>query len=372
MNSRERVMRTLNRKETDRLPVDFGGTVVSCMDYRAHIRLKNHFGIEDTASDKIIDYTMGTVEPCEQLKLMFGSDFRRVALGGEPPKITDGTFENGFGMKFKKAPPHEYFDLCFSPMQEASIADIDNMALPDPDDEALYYGLEDRARDLFENSPFAIVADFGVPGFYETSQKLRGYENLACDLIDNAQFVSALYDKLLDLQKRFFENYLAKVGKYAQVIGYADDLGMQDRPQISPATYRSQIKPYHKKIFDFIHERTDAKILLHCCGAIFPLIGDLIEAGADILNPVQTSAKGMEPSGLKQAFGDKIIFWGGVDEQYILPKGTKADIYAEVEKMIGIMGKGGGYIVAPGHNIQDDTPPENVVAMYEAVRAFNV
>jgi uroporphyrinogen decarboxylase len=338
------------------------------MDCRAHIKLKNHFGIKDAASDTIIDFTMGTAEPCEQLKLMFGSDFRRVSLGGPPPKITGNTFENGFGMKFRKASPHEYFDLCCSPMKEADIEDIETMAAPDPDAPALYFGLEDKAKDLYENTKWAIFADFGVPGFYETSQKLRGYENLACDLIDNVKFVAALYDRLLELQKRFFENYLAKVGRYIAAIGYADDLGMQDRPQISPETYKAQIKPYHKKIFDFIHERTNAKILLHCCGAIFPLINDLIEAGADIINPVQTRAAGMEPAKLKETFGGKVIFWGGVDEQYILPNGTVDEIRAKVEKMIRVMGKNGGYIVAPGHNIQSDTPPENTAAMYDAAK----
>jgi len=371
MKPRERVMRALSRRETDRVPVDFGGTVVTCMDYRAHIRLKKYFGITDSASDEIIDYTMGTVEPCEQLKKKFGSDFRRVSLNCIKPAITGGVFENGFGMKFKKAEPHEYFDVIYHPLQNADIDNIENMKMPDPDDPALYCGVKDRAKDLYENSEYALVADFGVPGFYETSQKLRGYENLACDLVDNTEFITALYDKLLELQKRFFENYLEHVGKYVQVIGYADDLGMQDRPQISPETYRTVIKPYHKKIFGFIRERTDAKILLHSCGAIFPLIGDLIDAGADILNPVQTAAKGMEPEKLKEAFGGRVIFWGGIDEQYVLPNCTPSEIHGEVGRMIKTMGRGGGYILAPGHNIQSDVPPENIEAMYVAARLYN-
>ena len=366
MKSRERVIRTFNRQETDKLPVDFGGTVVTCIDYRAHIKLKNYFGIKDAESDKIIDYTMGTVEPCEQIMQMFESDFRRISLNFTKPEIINGIFENGFGMKFKKAEPHEYFDLIYSPMQNADIFDIADMTMPNPGDSSLYFGLKDRAKDLYENSDYAIVADFGVPGFYETSQKLRGYENLACDLLENTEFITALYDKLFELQKKFFGNYLEQVGKYVNVIGYADDLGMQDRPQISPEIYRNIIKPYHKKIFNFIHEITDAKILLHSCGAIFPLIGDLIDAGVDILNPVQVTAKDMQPSKLKEAFGDKIIFWGGIDEQHIIPKGTPSEIYAEVERMINIMGRNGGYIIAPAHNIQDDTPPRNIAAMYGA------
>jgi uroporphyrinogen decarboxylase len=322
-------------------------------------------------SDKIIDYTMGTVEPCEKLKLLFGSDFRRVALNGAKPVIIDGVFENGFGMKFKKAEPHEYFDLIYSPMHDNSdIIDVDKIKLPDPDDSGLYCGLKDRAKDLYENSKYAVVADFGVPGFYETSQKLRGYENLACDLLENIDFIAALYDRLLELQKKFFGNYLGQVGKYVQVIGYADDLGMQDRVQISPEIYKNIIKPYHKKIFDFIHGHTDAKILLHSCGSIFPLIEDFIDAGADILNPVQTNAKDMRPEKLKEAFGDRISFWGGIDEQYLLPDGTISEIYNAVENTVKIMGESGGYIIAPGHNIQNDTPPENIEAMYEAAKKF--
>jgi len=179
MKSRERVIRTLNRQETDKIPVDFGGTVVTCIDYNAHIKLKNYFGINDPESDRIIDYSMGTVEPCDELKNMFGSDFRRISLNSKEPAIINGVYENGFGGKLKKAEPHEYYDLIYSPMKEAEISHIANMKKPDPDNPELYYGLKDKAKDLYGNSDYALVADFGVPGFYETSQKLRGYENFA-------------------------------------------------------------------------------------------------------------------------------------------------------------------------------------------------
>lgn len=369
MNSRERVIRALNHKEADKVPVDFGGTVVTCMDIHAHKNLKKHMGIQDD-HDPIIDYTMGTVEPCEKLKVMFQSDFRRVSLNYGIPDIRNGIYENGFGMKLKKAEPHEYFDTVYNPLRDASIEDLAHMKLPDADNPDIYFGLKDRAKDLYDNSPYAIVADFGVPGFYETSQKLRGYENIACDLMVDREFVTALYDRLLELQKKFFKNYLGQVGKYAQVIGYADDLGMQDRPQMSPEVYRDVIKPYHKEIFKYIHEQADVKILLHCCGSIFPLIDDLIDAGVDILNPVQTRAKDMEPIKLKETFGDRVCFWGGIDEQYVLPHGTKEEVYAEVERMIRAMSGNGGYVLGPGHNIQGDTPPENIIAMYEAARKY--
>ena len=361
MTSRERIIRALNHEETDRTPRDFGGTVVTCPEYNAHKRLRRHFNISD-AEDPIIDYTMGTVAACEELMVRFGSDVRRVALNVIPPVISGGEFESGFGIRHRRAYPHLYYDVVYNPLKSAGIEELDRMKLPDPDDPALYHGLRDRAKDLFENTGYAVIADFGVPGFYETSQKLRGYENLACDLLTEPEFVSALFDRLLELQKKYFKNYLAQVAPYAQIICYADDLGMQDRLQMSPETYRAVIKPYHKRIFDYIHGIADVKILLHCCGAISDIIGDLAEIGVDALNPVQTRAAGMSPERLGKDFGGKIAFWGGVDEQRLLPYGDPSQVSAEVKRLCGALGA--GFILAPGHCIQADTPPENVAAIF--------
>lgn len=371
IKSRERVKRIFNHQDADKIPIDFGGTVVTCLDIEAHKKLKKHLSFNDD-TDPIIDYTMGTVEPCDHLKNLFESDFRRVSLNISAPKIVNNIYFDGFGMKLKKAVPHEYFDVIENPLREASIGDLDKMQMPDANNPALYHGLKEKAKNLFEHSNYAIVADFGVPGFYETSQKLRGYENLACDLLINVEFIQSLYDRLLELQKTFFKNYIDQVGKYAQVICYADDLGMQDRPQMDTNTYRALIKPYHSAIFKFIHERTDAKIMLHSCGSIITLIDELIEAGVDILNPVQTRAKDMDPAILKEKFGERIIFWGAFDEQYTLPKGTKEEIYLETERLMKTLGNNGGYVFAPGHNIQSDTPPENIVAMFEAAKKYRI
>ncbi len=371
MKSRERVIRVLNLKEADKTPLDLGATIVTCMDLNAHRRLKRYLGISSD-NDPIIDYTMGTVEPCEEIMQKFGSDVRRVGLNVIPPDIKDNKYEGGFGIRYKKALPHEYFDVYYSPLAYADTPDskdLDKLVMPDPDMPELYSGLKQRAKDMFNNSDYAVFADFGVPGFYETSQKIRGYENLGCDLLLNREFLSDLYERLLELQKRFFGNYLNEVGKYAAAIGYADDLGMQDRPQMSAETYRTVIKPYHKKIFAFIHEKADIKIMLHCCGSIEPLMDDLIDAGVDIFNPLQTRAAKMAPETLMQKYCGRAAFWGGMDEQYVLPSGTKDEIIAEVKRMMSVMGRS-GYVFGPGHNIQEDTPPENIVTMYEAAMIY--
>jgi len=371
MTSRERIKKALNFKKPDKVPIDFGGTIVTCLDIEAHENLLKHFDLKGEAGP-VIDYTMGTVEPVEELKSIFGADTMRVGLNVIEPKIKSNVFEDGFGIGFKKAEPHEYFDVIFNPLKDAGITDLKTMKLPDPDKEELYKGLKEKARDLYLNTEYALAADFGVPGFYETSQKLRGYEDLACDLLLDTDFVRALYDKLLELQKRWFKNYLECVGEFVEVIGYADDLGMQDRPQISPDVYRAIIKPYHKETFSFIHKQADVKILMHSCGAIEPLIEDLIDAGVDVLNPLQTKAKGMELDVLIRKYGGRVAFWGGLDEQEILPFGTKEEIEDEVKRLMKTMGKNGGYVFGPGHNIQADTNPESVIAMYEAAKCYQV
>ena len=369
MTSRERVKRTLVRQETDKIPIDFGGTLVTSLDAKAHRRFCAYMGIQ-AEERPIIDYSMGTVEPCEELMKIFGSDFRRVSLNSSIPDIVDDQFTGSFGIRLKRAYPHDYYDMIYHPMSECTMDAIDRLSMPDPDNPALYCGLRDRARDLYENTPYAIVADFGVPGFYETSQKLRGYENLACDIILEDDFISALYDKLLILQQRFFKQYLDAVSDYVEVICYADDLGMQDRLQISPEIYRGKVKPYHTKILKFIHDNYDVKVMLHSCGSVASIIPDLTEAGFDIINPVQTRAYDMDARNLKERFGNSTIFWGGFDEQIVLPFGTEADIEAEAIQCMKVLGDGGGYIFAVSHNIQADTPPENIEKMFRYAQKY--
>ncbi len=365
MNSRERVMRSINLQEADKVPVDFGGTVVTSVDLNLHKKLREKFGIE--GEEENIDYSMGTAGVDRKLVEIFHSDVVRIGLNVVKPDIINGYYENGFGIGHKKAEPHEYFDVVKSPL-----ADVDSpagMQMPDPDDPRMYEGLRERARDLYENTDYAIFADFGIPGFYETGQKLRGYENFACDLLINEDFVYELYEKLLDLQKRWFKNYLEQVGGYACAVGYADDLGMQDRLQISPEVYRKIVKPYHEKIFKFIHEQADIKIMIHSCGAIFPIVGELIDSGVDIINPMQTRATGMDPFELKKTYGDKAVFWGGFDEQQVLPFGSREEIFAETERLMDAMGKS-GFVFGPGHNIQADTPVDNVISLFEAAEKY--
>jgi uroporphyrinogen-III decarboxylase len=149
------------------------------------------------------------------------------------------------------------------------------------------------------------------------------------------------------------------------------DFGMQTRPMISPKTYRSLYMPFHKTLNDWVHRNTTWKVFMHCCGSIVPLIPDFISAGFDILNPVQTSAAGMDPLFLKERFGSELTFWGGgVDTQKILPFGSPEEIHAQVKERLQIFGRGGGYVFNTVHNVQAGIPVENLLALYQSVQEF--
>jgi uroporphyrinogen decarboxylase len=165
------------------------------------------------------------------------------------------------------------------------------------------------------------------------------------------------------------EKYLDAVGPYIDLITFSDDLGSQRAPLISPRMYRRMIKPYQAEVIAAIKKRSKAKVFFHSCGNVYPFIGDLIEIGVDVLNPVQVSAGEMGDTGrLKREFGDKITFCGAIDTRWVLPHGTPDDVRGEVRRRIRDLAPGGGYILAAVHCIQPDVPPENVLAMFDEAR----
>jgi uroporphyrinogen decarboxylase len=172
------------------------------------------------------------------------------------------------------------------------------------------------------------------------------------------------------LHIEFFRHYLEAVGDCIDVVVVSDDLGGENGPLISPELYRELVKPAQKKLWQFIKSNTEAYLFLHSCGSIYRFIPDLIEIGVDILNPIQVAAKDMDTRRLKDEFGDKLIFWGGIDTQRILPFGSPEDVESEVKKRIADMAPGGGYVLTAVHNIQAGVSPENICMMYDAARKW--
>ena len=368
MKSRERVLRILNHQEADRIPIDFGGTIVSSIHAIANDRLKQYLGI-NAPPEPVIDQVQGIVAPCEEILKQFKVDFRRVALRPSatwrPTIFSDGSFIDEYGVHRRKA--GYYYDIIEYPLAHAeTISDIEKHSWPDPYDPSRVAGLTDEVRDLYENSDYALIGDMFMGGIFEQCIRVRGYEQFLVDMMINQSFAEALLDKFLELYLGFYDVFLKAAGKYLQIIALADDLGMQDRTLISPTLYRKIVKPRHKKLYQYIKSHTDAKILHHSCGAIFPLIDDLIEVGVDILNPIQTSAVNMDLAIIKEKYGDHLVFHGCIDIQQILPSEETSKVEQEVARVIKIMAPGGGFILAPGHNIQPDTKPENIVALFRA------
>ena len=205
----------------------------------------------------------------------------------------------------------------------------------------------------------------GDTSIYQLCWDLRGMEQFFMDLLINKKMAKAILEEAYRIQARKMEIYLREVGEYLDVVCVGDDLAGQTGPLTSLELYREMVLPYHSAYFSLIKSKTRAKLHLHTCGAIQEFIDALVDIGVDIINPMQVSAKGMDPAYLKKTFGNKICFWGGIDTQKLLPRGTAEDVAENVITMWNLMHENGGYVLGAVHNIQDGVPPENIAAMFD-------
>ena len=227
--------------------------------------------------------------------------------------------------------------------------------------------LAEGAKALRAATDRAIVGLFGG-NLLETGQFLYRIDNFLMLLAADPDRASEFLDRLVEIHLANLEQYLAAVGPYIDIIVFGDDLGMQNGPQMSRAMYREMFMPRHARLWKRAKELADVKVMLHCCGGIRPLLPDLIEAGLDAVNPVQITCAGMDAAGLKADFGDKITFWGGgCDTRFVLSKATPEDIRQHVRRQVEILNRGGGFVFQQVHNVLADVPPENVIAMFDAL-----
>ena len=371
MKSRERVLKTLEHKEPDRIPIDLGSAVTS-IHKEAYIELKNYLGLNGTEL-QILDHMQQVVEVDEPILQRFNADTRHIHL--KPAKgwqrFPDGAYVDEWGIKYRKPKGSHYYDPYEHPLSHASVEDLDKYNWPDPDDPHRIAGLKEKAEEQYFNTRYAIILGGYGGSLFEHPCMLRGFVQFYMDLISNKDFVTDLLDRLLEYYIRLVKNALTAAGKYVQVIRVGDDLGTQRGPIISLALYRELIKPRQKKLYQFIKEHSMAKLFLHSCGSIYEFIPDFIEIGVDALNPVQVSAKKMDSKKLKQDFGERITFWGGgCDTQRVLPFGTAEEIKEDVKSRIKDLAPGGGFVFTPCHNIQYDVSPEKICTLYDTVIAY--
>lgn len=399
MNSRERIIETLYHREPDVLAIDFGGMRSTGISAIAYNKLKSYLGIKG-GHTKLYDIFQQLAEPEMELLNILGGDVVQLhryapAFGvtiesWKSSKLQDGSdclVPEAYNPRINEKGDAEiwdhntiiakmpqggfYFDQVYHPYENVeTFEDIDRIPIQRITDEELKY-LELEAKRLYETTDKAILGAFGG-NILEAGQLLWGYEKFYTDLALNPDLVHYWLDKLTAAYLNDLEKYLKAVGKYINVIQMGDDLGTQEAPQISGSMYREMIKPYHKRQYEYIRNNyPGVKVFLHSCGAIYDLIPDLIDAGVEVLNPVQISAKGMDPAKLKKEFGKDIVFWGGgANMQHTVNTGTIDQIKAEVKELIEIFSPGGGYVFNQVHNIQANILPEKVMAIYETALSY--
>ncbi len=375
MTARERLLLALNHREPDRVPIDLGGNQSGIHRF-AYQRLVDLLGLKEEIV--IMDLVQQLALPSEAVlerlhvdtryvraKGAAGFDARAVKREREGRTWHDFTDEFGVTWSMPEDSPR-YFDITHSPLAGLSLDEIKAYPFPRGDDPTRFEGLREEALRIRRDTPCAVIS--GISGVvYEICWYMRGLENLFADMIERPQVLEAIIDRTLQFWLDWFRLFLDEAGDIVDVIMIGDDLAGQKGPLFSPAIYRSIVKPRQKRLVQYIRSRTKAKIWYHSCGSVLEYIPELIDNGVDALNPVQLSARGMDPGELKKAFGEEICFWGGgIDSQHVLPHASPDEVREQVRRNLGIFKPGGGYVFANVHNIQADVPPGNVIAMFDA------
>lgn len=418
MNSRERVQLTVNHQEADRVPLDLGGSLVTGMNVSMVYKLRQALKLDAPGTPvKVIEPYQMLGEIKDDLADALGVD----VVGLRHPRTMFG-FRNDGGWKewaiFDGTPvlvpegfntdPEPDGSILMYPEGDKSVApsghmpkdgfyfdaivrqgeiDYDNLNPEDNlqefepirDADLEYFRVE--AERLYRESDRAIFADFGGTGFgdialvpaawlKEQPRGIRAIEDWYMATAANQDYVYEVFDRQCEIALANLARLYAAVGDRVSIIFVTGtDFGTQRGPFISPKAYRTLYQPFHRRVNDWVHANTTWKTFIHSCGSVMALIPDFLDAGFDIMNPVQCSAVNMEPHELKRQFGARVTFWGGgVDTQHTLPNGTPDQVRAQVAERIRIFGPGGGYVFNTIHNVQPQTPVENLLAMYETVR----
>lgn len=370
MNPRQRFDAVVNHREPDRVPIDWGRHVGS-IHRNGYLALKAYLDDPDLRNqDAVLDRMVQNIYPDEKLLRRFDVDFRWLEPHWIDVKEVEGedAYIDMWGITWVKM--LNSYSLSRSPLADAAIADLDAYPWPDPHNPAIWAGLGERAKWLHENTDYVIVADSIKGGLLTKALQICGYMRFFSALAGELDFAEAVLDKLLWFYKEAWSGYMKEVGPYVQMVYFTDDIGAQNNMMISPPLFRRLIKPRLAALFDHIKGLGEVKLSYHTDGSVVPVIQDIVEMGVDILNPIQTSAMGMDTYWMKEEFGDRLVFHGAIDVQQMLPFSTPAQVRYDVAKRIWDLGRGGGYILSTCHDIGEDVPPANVIAMFEAANRY--
>jgi len=380
ITSRERLEKTLNHKEPDRIPLGFDAHCCG-IHIKTYRKLRESLGLDPEkarVSDRIQQLGGLDQDFKEKIKNDVEGVFSNPPSGWEfkrkdIDKYWEFTDEFGISWRMPKDGGF-YYDMWDHPLQEAdSVKDIEELEFYDPQDPARFENIAEqfsRAARLGK----APVFNPNTGGIFEMALWLRGFEEFYQDMILNPGMAEALLDKTLEYKKKFWEKALEAAGEEILVVAEADDIASQDSLLVSPEMYRKFVKPRHKELFSHIKSQAKnrAYIWYHSCGAVKRLLPDLIEEGVDIINPVQLSAADMNAEELKKEFGQDLVFWGGgIDTQKALPNFSPEEVKEATKRNIENLAPDGGFVFAPVHNVQADVPAENFFAMLEGFEEMN-
>ncbi len=375
LTHRERVLKTLAHEETDRVPIDLGGGPATMIHPDAYDALLAHIGFEPEPLAEGRRGSFQAAAPSEAVLQHFDVDTRGIAPGapeGRPDVVlNDLSYRDEWGAVWRKAGERAPYINVAGPLQplvDPAASVLDTVEWPVINDPGRTRGLREQAERIRNETDYALVLNLGNTTF-ALAQRVRGFAELLEDLLINEAFADGLMERITDVVCGVAEATLREVGDLVDCVSTADDMGIQHQAFMSADLYRAKVKPHHARLADTIHRLTDARFILHSDGAVYTLLPDIIDAGIQILNPVQTNATGMDPARLKREFGNDLSFWGGIDTQEVLPHGSPEDVAAEVRNRTNDLGRGGGWVLASVHNIQAEVPPQNIVAMYETALA---
>ena len=411
MNARERVLAAIEHREPDRVPIDLGSTPSSGISAIAYGNLKKHLGITE-GHTRIYDVCQQVAQPEDMILDRFNVDvvdigrlfntsdndwYDVTVADGQtaqypssfhPRKEPDGSWighKNGIDLNLMPQ-GGAFFDQTYFPYLDGYPANYNNLAddigmvhwaafAHSPWDHAgepeFWDNMRAAALKLRETTDRALMIVFGC-NLFEWGTFLRRLDNFLMDIYTEQDEVERFLDAIMELHMAGLKKACEAVGDVVDIMRFGDDLGIDSGPFMAPEIYRKLFKPRHAQLCDYVHKNSSMKTFLHSCGSLYELMPDLIEAGYDVINPIQTNCRDMDPAQLKAEFGKDICFWGGgVDPRMVLNRGTPEDVRRQVLERLEIFAPGGGFVFNTVHNILSEVPPQNIVAMYDAVEEFN-
>jgi len=370
MTHRERVLTALSHKEPDRVPMDLGGSAYSINDAH-YFKLKDYLGIQGDIEPYRHGHTGNYYD--ERVLEALDIDCRHVGLRSSSNfKVQmdpEGRFKDEWGIPQIRS--GVYMSVAGHPLAGAEVSDLEHYPWPDPYAPGRTDGLREKALHYRQNTDFALVSRAPVSvGLFETGCFLRGTDVFLMDLVANKPFAHRLLAKISEVFLGLMDVYMEAIGDLVDIVTWGEDLAHQRGLFFSLRTYREMFKPHHTEIFAQVKRKApNAKVMYHCCGSVRPLIPDLIETGADIIQSIQPLAVNMDSFDLKRELGDRVSFQGGIDVQQAMP-GTLADVEEELKTRLRAFAPGGGYILATSNNVQEDIPPENLVHLFRCAKEW--